>query len=159
MPLLSSLPKGVLGVMKEAARHLLRRPVIGSVVCGRTKDGRYLLIRRGDTGTWAFPGGTLEWGETFRESLRRELEEEAGVVDCEVVRLGGVFSRPDRDPRFHAVTVLVEAIVGEPVKPPANPVEILEAKLFREDELPAELAMHMNDLLAVIREGKQPVIE
>ena len=42
----------------------------------------------------------------------------------------GVWSRPDRDPRFHGVTVVVECEVDEPVKPPDNPVEITEVRLF-----------------------------
>ena len=98
------MPKAAFGIMKEVARHLLRRPVVGIAAACRTNDGEWLLIRRGDTGTWALPGGTLEWGETLERALVRELEEEAGVTDVEVERVVGVFSRPDRDPRFHAVT-------------------------------------------------------
>jgi len=73
------IPRGLFGVMKEVLRHLLKRPVVGFVVFARTPDGRLVLIRRGDTGEWAMPGGTLEWGETLRAGLPRELMEEAGV--------------------------------------------------------------------------------
>ncbi|HEX3343497.1 MAG TPA: NUDIX hydrolase [Polyangiaceae bacterium] len=153
------IPKGAWVVVKEVARHLLRRPVLGIAAAARTPDGRWLLVRRGDTGEWALPGGTLEWGETLRASIGRELEEEAGVVDCTVGRLLGVWSRPDRDPRFHGVTVVVACAVGEPVKPPVNPVEITEVKLFRTEELPRELAMGMQDMLRVAVEGSEPVVE
>ena len=85
--------------------------------------------------------------------MRRELEEEAGVVDSKIVRLVGVYSRPDRDPRFHAVTVLVECEISPPVKAPCNPLEILEARLFAVDDLPAELAMGMQDMLDAARRG------
>ncbi|HEY3819070.1 MAG TPA: NUDIX hydrolase [Polyangiaceae bacterium] len=153
------IPKGAWVVVKEVARHLLRRPVIGIAAAARTADGRWVLIRRGDTGEWALPGGTVEWGETLRASIVRELEEEAGVVECEVGRLVGVWSRPDRDPRFHAVTVVVACRVGDPVKPPVNPVEITEVKLFRTEELPRELAMGMHDMLRVAVEGGEPVVE
>ena len=70
---LALLPKPVLDLGKEILRHLLRRPVVGVAVAGRTDDGRWLLIRRGDTGTWAFAGGTVEWGETMRSTIAREL--------------------------------------------------------------------------------------
>jgi 8-oxo-dGTP diphosphatase len=153
------IPKGAWVVVKEVARHLLRRPVIGIAAAARTADGRWVLIRRGDTGEWALPGGTVEWGETLRASIVRELEEEAGVVECEVGRLVGVWSRPDRDPRFHAVTVVVACRVGDPVKPHVNPVEITEVKLFRTEELPRELAMGMHDMLRVAVEGGEPVVE
>ncbi len=153
------IPKGAWVVVKEVARHLLRRPVVGIAAAARTPDGRWLLVRRGDTGEWALPGGTLEWGETLRTSIVRELEEEAGVVDCTVGRLVGVWSRPDRDPRFHGVTVVVACAIGDPVKPPVNAVEITEVKLFPGDELPRELAMGMEDMLRVAVDGGEPVVE
>lgn len=53
--------------------------MLGIAAAAQTEDGRWLLIRRGDTGQWALPGGTLEWGETLREAIVRELAEEAGV--------------------------------------------------------------------------------
>ena len=141
------IPSAVWGLVKETARHLLRRPVVGLVALARTVDGRIVLIRRGDTGQWALPGGTLEWGETLRTSLGRELKEEAGVELLEQGALLGVYSDPDRDPRFHAVTVVVAAIVSEPVGPPMNPLEILEVRCFAADELPADLSHGMNDVV------------
>src|SRR5688572_21569951 len=65
------IPSGAFKIVKEVARHLLRRPVIGIVAAARTVDGRWLLVRRSDTGKWALPGGTLEWGETFRSAITR----------------------------------------------------------------------------------------
>jgi 8-oxo-dGTP diphosphatase len=147
------LPKGALLVVKEVARHVLRRPVVGIVVAGRSDDGRWLLIRRADTGTWALPGGTVEWGETLAETFPRELDEEAGVVESTFERVVGVFSRPERDPRFHAITVVVRCRVAAPVKPPKNPLEILEARLFREDELPEMSTMGMTEMLACAKDG------
>ena len=143
---LYSLPKGVLDIAKEAARHILRRPVVGICAAGHTDDDRWLLIRRGDTGTWALPGGTLEWGETLRVGLARELEE-AGVEGATPDRLVGVYSRPDRDPRFHAVTIVVTARIAPPVKPPKNPLEIREARLFPRAEIPKDLPMGMHDFI------------
>lgn len=156
---LALLPKPLLDLGKEILRHLLRRPVVGVAVAGRTEDGRWLLIRRGDTGTWALAGGTVEWGETLRATIARELEEEAGVMQAEVGRVIGVYSRPDRDIRFHAVTVLVEARIAEPSRAPSNPLEIREVRLFREDELPEELAMGMTDMLRDARAGRSAEIE
>jgi 8-oxo-dGTP diphosphatase len=157
---LSILPRSVMGLAREVAKALLRRPVVGIAAAARTRDGRWLLIRRGDTGTWALPGGTLEWGETLRACVTRELAEEAGVTDAAVGRLVGVYSRPDRDIRFHAVTVVVTVEVGEPTRPPVNPLEIREVRLFRDDELPAEIALGMSDMLDAARRGDgEPVLE
>lgn len=141
------IPRGLFTIVREAARHLLRRPVVGIAALARTEDGKVVLIRRGDTGEWAMPGGTLEWGETLRESIVRELLEEAGV---EVVSLGerpSVYSRPDRDLRFHAVTIIVHATVKPPHRPPVNPVEILDVRLFSPDQIPHPLAYAGDDML------------
>jgi len=132
---------------------------VGIAVAARVADGRWLLIRRGDTGTWALPGGTLEWGETLRQAAIRELYEEAGVQGAELGPVVGVFSRPDRDVRFHAVTIVVTARVSAPTHAPTNPLEIREVRLFREDELPRPLAMGMDDMLDAARRGGDVVFE
>ncbi len=134
------VPAGLMKIAKESLRHILKRPVVGINAVATTDDGRVLLIRRGDTGEWALPGGTVEWGETLRETLPRELLEEAGVRQCELGPLVGVYSDPDFDPRFHAVTVVVRARVSAPELPPVNSVEILEVKLFEPGDLPTRLS-------------------
>jgi 8-oxo-dGTP diphosphatase len=138
----------VFGLLREATRHVLRHPVVGIAAAARTEDGRWLLIRRRDTGGWALPGGTLEWGETLSEAMTRELFEEAGVELIGSCELFSVYSRPDRDYRFHAVTVLVTALVSEPRRAPKNPLEIAEVGLFASSDLPPTLSMGMTDMLS-----------
>jgi 8-oxo-dGTP diphosphatase len=151
------VPAAAFSLIKEVGRHLLRRPVVGVAAVARTADGRWLLVRRADMGEWALPGGTLEWGETLRATVARELVEEAGVDRCEIIRVVGVYSRPDRDPRFHGVTVVVECVIDPPEREPENPLEISEARLFSRSELPKSLAMGMEDMLAAAM-GDGPVV-
>jgi 8-oxo-dGTP diphosphatase len=153
------IPAGAFTIVREVARHLLRRPVVGAAAAARTRDGRWLLVRRADVGEWALPGGTLEWGETLRATIDRELAEEAGVDRCVIGRLVGVFSRPDRDPRFHAVTVVVECEIDEPARPPSNPLEITEVGLFPAHALPRPLAMGMTEMLDAAVSGASPIVE
>jgi 8-oxo-dGTP diphosphatase len=161
MSLLSKLlaSRHVAGILHEAGRHLLRRPVVGTAAICKTADGKCVLIRRGDTGTWALPGGTLEWGETLRDGLARELLEEAGIRRAEFLRVVGVYSRPDRDPRFHGVTIVVEMTVEPPSQPPKNPLEITEVGLFAEGDLPAHLAMGQEDMLRDARTNGPVIFE
>jgi 8-oxo-dGTP diphosphatase len=45
-------------------------------------ENRVLLIRRGGPpleGEWSIPGGMLEVGESLRDGVRRELQEETGL--------------------------------------------------------------------------------
>ncbi len=156
---LALLPRGALTILREAARHILKRPVVGVAVAARVPDGRWVLIRRADSGTWALPGGTLEWGETFRESMVRELAEEAGITSVEFVRVVGAYSRPDRDPRFHGVTIVVECRVSMPTMEPVNPLEIREVALFDDASLPSPLAMGMDDMIGAARARADVVFE
>ncbi len=148
------ITEGAWTLVKEIARHVLRRPVVGVAAAARTADGRWLLIRRSDTGKWALPGGTLEWNETLRSALSRELREEAGVEVLDEGKLAGVYSDPSRDFRFHAVTVVVEVLVSEPKQDPQNPLEVREVGLFASSELPVDLSHTMHDMLDHARSGK-----
>jgi len=145
------IPQGAWTLVKEVARHLLRRPVVGVAAAAQTHDGRWVLIRRTDTGLWALPGGTLEWNETLREALIRELAEEAGVTMIGEGTLCGAYSDPSRDFRFHAVTLVVHARVSGPERPPLNPLEIAEVRLFADHELPEQLSHGMRDMLDNVR--------
>ncbi len=58
----------------------MKRVVAGLIV----KDGKLLVCQRTRHQTmplkWEFPGGKIEEGEQPRDALRRELEEELGIV-------------------------------------------------------------------------------
>jgi 8-oxo-dGTP diphosphatase len=145
--LFERLPRGVLPILREMARVVLRRPVAGILAVARREDGQLLLIRRGDTGTWALPGGTLEWGEPARDALARELREEAGATLLATGRLVGVYSAPERDQRMHAVTIVVEATVESALAGPGNAIEVLDARFFPRDALPTPLAYTYGQML------------
>jgi 8-oxo-dGTP diphosphatase len=76
--------------------------------------GYVLLIRRKHEpfrGSYALPGGFVDVGETVENACRRELKEETGL-EVGALRLIGVYSDPDRDPRGHTCSVAYLASVG-----------------------------------------------
>lgn len=73
-----------------------------------------VLIRRKKPpflGELALPGGFVEIGETVENACIREAKEETNI-DIKIVKLVGVFSDPDRDPRGHNISI---AFLCEPL--------------------------------------------
>jgi ADP-ribose pyrophosphatase len=82
---------------------------------GERFKGIVLVERRYEPLGYALPGGFVEVGETVEKAVLREVKEETGL-DAQIVKLLGVYSEPNRDPRFHVVSVVfVLDAYGEPM--------------------------------------------
>lgn len=85
-----------------------------TVDCVVFNGNSVLLIRRGFEpfkGCYALPGGFVDIAESLEEACIRELKEETGIeLECQSLKLVGVYSDPNRDPRRHTVSV---AFLGE----------------------------------------------
>lgn len=95
--------------------HTLPKVGVGVIVL---KEGKILLGERLSShgaGTWAIPGGHLEFGETFEECARREVEEETGLTDIEIKKLICVKNDRVYDKHFVTLGILAELKSGEPM--------------------------------------------
>ncbi|GAB4334820.1 MAG: NUDIX hydrolase [Dehalococcoidia bacterium] len=73
--------------------YLNPRPVAGVIPV--RDDGQILLVRRAiapRAGTWVFPGGYMDLGESAEEAAMRETQEEA-LLDVTDLSLVGVYTR------------------------------------------------------------------
>ena len=108
---------------------------------------RLLLIRRRNPpfeGQFALPGGFVEYGEETEAAASRELHEETGLR-AQALRLVGVYSRPDRDPRGHTISVAYLIDAGAQSPTAGNDAASAE---FRADWRELKLAFDHNRIAA-----------
>ncbi|HIC09489.1 MAG TPA: NUDIX hydrolase [Aquificales bacterium] len=94
--------------------------------------GIVLIERKNPPIGLALPGGFVEVGETVEEAVVREIKEEVNL-DFNIEKILGIFSKPDRDPRFHVVSVV---FVGHAVGEPRASSDAKEAKVYRLEDIP-----------------------
>jgi 8-oxo-dGTP diphosphatase len=113
------------------------------------RDGRVLVGRRAGShgaGSWALPGGHLEFGETPEACARRELLEETGLVLAEC-RPAPYTSDVFPDEGRHYVTLFVQARChGEPQR--LEPERCEGWQWFRWSALPQPLFRPLASLQA-----------
>lgn len=113
--------------------------VVGAVV---VDDERLLLIRRVDepgTGTWAFPGGRVERGETIAEAVTRELREETGIEGVCGALIGWSEIVPDDPEGRHLVILDFEVTLLDGQQPTAGS-DATDARWFQVTDV-ADLTM------------------
>ncbi|HEY9849444.1 MAG TPA: NUDIX hydrolase [Leptolyngbyaceae cyanobacterium] len=123
---------------------LFRHPITGTTIIPILPDGRIVFIRRRDTGQWGLPGGIVNWGEDIPTTVERELEEETGLQLVKIRRLVGVYSAPDRDPRVHSISVVVEAEAQGKMQA-QDTLEVSEVEAFSISSIPKGQLSHDHD--------------
>jgi 8-oxo-dGTP diphosphatase len=83
-------------------------------------------------GRYALPGGFVEVGESVEKAVCREAKEETGL-ELDLLKLVGVYSHPERDPRGHVVSICYLARGRGDLKAGSD---AREAHIFLLEELP-----------------------
>lgn len=108
-------------------------PNVGSEAAVFDDDGRILLVKRADDGTWGLPGGFVDPGESPEETAVRETREETGL-DVRTTDLVGVYHRPPDSrttPHGHVAIVYLATVTGGSATP-SHEVEALDYRLIED---------------------------
>lgn len=115
------------------------------------RDNTLLLGKRKGShghGNWAFPGGHLEYGESWEECAKREVKEETNldIEDvCFLTATNDIFEKEEK----HYITLFLVAknVFGEPRIMEKNKCE--EWKWFAIEDLPSPLFLPIKNLMMV----------
>jgi 8-oxo-dGTP diphosphatase len=111
-----------------------------------------LLIERGRDpfrGSWALPGGFLDMDEDLERCAARELAEETGLVDLQLIQFQA-FGAVHRDPRERVISVAYLALVPHERLQPKAGDDAADARWFPLTALPA-LAFDHAEVIASAR--------
>lgn len=114
------------------------------------EGGGVLLVRHSYARGWLLPGGGVERGETIFDALKRELEEEAGVVVGEGPVLHGFFSNEQNFRGDHVACFVVRRF--ERIDR-ARSLEIAEARFFPVQSLPEQTTGGTRRRIAEVFDG------
>lgn len=138
--------------IKDIRSKVGNMPIILKAVAGAIVDAdhKILLQERTDTHNWSLPGGYMEYGETFLETLNREMKEDSGLT-VEVVDMVGTFEQgfttyPNGDQaQVISRLYVVEPAGGSLLTEETN--ETLSLKYFSFSELPPLLNQQNLDMI------------
>ena len=107
--------------------------------------GKIVLVNRKNPPCgWAIPGGFIDYGESAEDAATREIREETGLDVTDLTQFHA-YSDPNRDPRFHTITILFTAKASGT---PSAGDDASLAGIFGEEELPSPLAFDHSMILA-----------
>ncbi len=102
-----------------------------------------LIERKNPPFGWALPGGFVDYGESVEEAVRRELKEETGL-DYKDYRQLKAYSDPERDERFHTVTIAFLGWASGEVRPASDAAK---GQWFKLSDLPEKIAFDHRDII------------
>lgn len=91
---------------KQSIQEIVREPTAGGIIFRRDKNGDVeILLIQDHKDRWTIPKGHIEEGETAQDAARREIGEEAGLHDIDMLGwLGKIHFRYRRIDKLVLIT-------------------------------------------------------
>jgi 8-oxo-dGTP pyrophosphatase MutT (NUDIX family) len=135
--------------------HIVKEHSVGAVVFRRLLDIPEIILLKRQNGTWVLPKGHIESGEDIRSSLRREISEETGLNQVNIIEKLDEYRylfRPNADIVDKTVTYFLAESSSIDIR--LTPDEAhSEAKWFPIDDVPL-LSLYYDDARQVIEKAK-----
>lgn len=138
--------------------RVLKTPFLTVDIIIRYQGGIVLIERKNPPAGWALPGGFVDVGESVEDAAVREAREETSL-DVALVEQFYVYSVPDRDPRFHTVSVV---FIGDGSGVLKGMDDARRAGVYVHEDLPPSIAFDhraiIEDYFRYAKTGARPSI-
>lgn len=136
--------KNVVDYLNYLDKKIKEGPFITVDGIVRYEEGIVLIERSNPPLGWALPGGFVDYGESVEEAVLREIKEETSL-DFVKVRQFKVYSRKERDPRFHTISVV---FTGEGKGKPKADSDAKGLKVFSLKNLPPDIVFDHKEVIS-----------
>lgn len=137
---------------------MIKTPFVTVDIIISYRGGVVLVERKNEPQGWALPGGFVDIGESVQEAAVREAKEETSL-DVLLTDLFYVYSDPNRDPRFHTVSIV---FMGGGAGELRGADDARRAEVFTEQNLPDPIVFDhrqiIDDYFAYLVTGQRPAI-
>lgn len=114
--------KKYFGGSKQSIQEIVREPTAGGIVFRRGKKGEVeILLIQDHKDRWTIPKGHIEEGETAQDAARREIGEEAGLHDIDM--LGWLGKIHFRYRRLEKLVLITQQVYLMRVKTDGNEIQ------------------------------------
>jgi len=122
---------------------LSRNPLPTVDIIIEVPRGIVLIKRKNPPWGWAIPGGFIEYGESAEQAAQREAQEETGLTIHHLMQFH-TYSDPERDPRFHTISVV---FIAQAQGTPRAASDAADIGVFGEHNLPDTIAFDHHNIL------------
>ncbi|MFH1519125.1 MAG: macro domain-containing protein [Candidatus Omnitrophota bacterium] len=135
--------KNVISYLEYISKKISAGPFLTVDGIIKYQQGIVMIERSNPPLGWALPGGFVDYGESVEEAIAREVKEETSLdfIDFKQFK---VYSKGNRDPRFHTAAVV---FIGQGKGELKANSDAKAARVFKLDCLPEKIAFDHRNII------------